>query len=260
MRNSTRAIVIARSPYSETSQVVRLLTERAGFVAAIARGSHRPKSAYGGPLDVLTGGIADLSSRRGSDLEVLHSFVVTSPWRGIRSNLRNWVAASHVLELLRPFAWPKDLAHDVFELSFATLEMLDRVTTQDEIEACLAYHGARLLALAGFTPQTRGCCACGRPRDAEHADEQVRFSARLGGLLCDSCAGRDRDATKCASGTLDLIERLLGAGPPDAPATPRFTKEARSLLDRFAEERLEQKLLAGHWVADGLPSFRRKRP
>lgn len=259
MRITTRAIVIARTPFSETSQVVRLSTERGGFVAALARGSHRQKSAYGGPLDVLTAGIADLSSRRGSELEVLHSFVVTSPWRGLRARLANWVAASHVLELLRPFAWPKDLAHDVFELSFATLDVLDQVATQDEIEACLAYHGARLLALAGFTPQTRVCCACGRIRDNEFADERVRFSARLGGYLCEACAGRDKEAAKCEAGTLDLVERLLGAGAGDAPATPRATKEARTLLDRFAEERIEQKLTAGRWVADGLPSFRRVR-
>lgn len=259
MRYTTRAIVIARSPYSESSQVVRFLTERAGFVSALARGSHRPKSAYGGPIDLLTCGRADLSSRRGSELEALHSFIVERPWRGLRRRLETWLAASHVLELVRPFAWPKDRALDVFDLTYASLEFLDTAPSPDAIEAGLAYHGARLLGLAGFTPQLTNCCVCGRNQEADHVERRVRFSARLGGSICETCVSRDPDAQKCASGTLDLIARLLGSGGATAPATARFTKEARSILDRFTEERLEQKLLAGRWVADGVPSFRRSR-
>jgi DNA repair protein RecO (recombination protein O) len=260
MRYSTHALVISRQPFSESSQVVRLLTEEHGFVAALARGSCREKSAFGGPLDLVTLGVADLTRKRASDLELLHGFTLERPWRGLRDHLTAWLAASHVLELLRAFAWPRDRSAEIFTLARATFESLDTSRTRDEIEACLAYHDARLLGIAGFRPQLDHCCSCSRPRETNDGHRRARFSPRLGGHLCESCASRDAEALRCSESSFELLARLLGesVGAVRGPVTPQAVKEVRLLLDRFAEERLEQRLFSGRWVADGLPSFRRR--
>ncbi len=247
--------MIARSPYSETSQVVQFLTERSGFVTALARGTYREKSSFGGPLDLVTAGQADFSSRRSSELELLHSFTLDRPYRRLRGDLRRWLAAAHVIELLRPFAWPKDRAHEIYTLAIATLDVLETAVDDATVDAALAYFGARLLLVAGFQPQLDACCSCSRPRESAG---KVAFSSRFGGILCAACSARDAATVRCSPAAVDLLKRLLGASDSRAPADGNALSEVRAILDRFVEARVERKLHAGKWIQDGIPPLKKR--
>jgi DNA repair protein RecO (recombination protein O) len=246
--------VVAVAPYSESSQVARLLTADLGFVAVLARGAHRDKSAFGGPLDVLTVGRADLTERRGSDLALLHGLRVTKPLRGLRSALPRWLGAAAVIELLLPFALPRERARDLFDLAIATLDALDGAADPAAAQTCLAYFLARLLALAGFRPRIDACARCQTPSPPP----PLRFSPRLGGLICGKCAqqaGREASAVKVDPATLAMLERLLGESSSRV-ASSQALRAAWQLLEEFAEERLERPLRAGRWLASGIPAVK----
>ncbi|MFQ6036643.1 MAG: DNA repair protein RecO, partial [Sedimentisphaerales bacterium] len=50
------AICIRAVDYSETSQIVTFFTRATGKIRAIAKGSKRPKSAFDGPIEILSFG------------------------------------------------------------------------------------------------------------------------------------------------------------------------------------------------------------
>jgi DNA repair protein RecO (recombination protein O) len=238
------AIVLRRAPFSETSQVVDLLTPDEGRVSVLARGSYRDKSAFGGPLDVLTRGTADVQKRKRSELDLLHGFKITRPWRGLRREWTTWLAASHALELVRAFAWPRDREPALFDALNGVLELLDQSTERYAIEAYLASFSGRVLAIAGFVPVMDGCVRCGR----DLADgARAWLSLAQGGLLCGTCASPDRTAIACSEGVVRVLRRALCVrrGDDGGPAlTEAVVTQARRAIDAYVEYRLERPLLS----------------
>lgn len=255
MRFQSSALVIALAPYSESSQIAQLLTREHGFVSALARGSHRDKSAYGGALDLLTCGRADLSTRRGSDLELLHAFAIDRPFRGLRLRFDGWLAAGCVIELLKPLAWPRERAATIFDLAITTLDLLDSASSRETIEGALTAFVARWLRCAGFEPRLDGCANCGQDVTRIAASAR-RFSSRLGGIACESCAARDPSAVRCPDEVWFLLRRLLLGTDEAANPSPRAVVVVRTMLDRFVEERIERPLTAARWFTDGVPRGR----
>ena len=83
---STPATLIRLTRLTDTSLIVHWFTETHGLVKTVAKGARRPKSQFGGQLDLFFGGeIAFQSARRG-DLHALRE-VSISRWReGLRTN------------------------------------------------------------------------------------------------------------------------------------------------------------------------------
>ena len=241
MKFSTDALVLRQAPYSESSQVVHLLTAQEGRVTCLARGVHRPKSDFGGALDPMTRGEAQITRRRSSELDLLHRFPIRQPYRGFRQSLLAWTAASHVLELVRRFAWVRDRDAGLFGLVTSTLDSLEWQTDPVVVETWLASFDLHLLVRAGFRPELTLCIGC----TTRIGDGAPAFSLEFGGVLCDRCAPRHRAVVRITEGALALKRRILD-GHADERVTPGpdSVSEARRTLDRVMEHRIERPLVA----------------
>lgn len=243
-------------PFSESSQIVFLLTAAEGSAAALARGAYRDKSAFGGPLDVLTRGVADLGRRRAQDLDLLHGFRVTHPYRGLRASWLAFSAASYVLEVLRAFSWPRDREAGLFPLLAGTLDGLERARDPSEVDAWLASFAARTLAAAGHGLCLDVCASCG---GSLAADRPAALSPARGGALCRTCGKNATGLLSCTRGAFDLLRFLSGASAASAPRAERAAlAEVRRALDRVLEYWLERPLHSRR-VLDGLAAGRGAR-
>ena len=240
MRFQTDAIVIRKAAFSESSQIVHLLTAREGQISALARGTCRSKSSFGGALDLATRGKADVTRRRNSELDIIHGFVIQKPYRGVRQLRSRWVACCYLLELTRLFSWHRDRETDLYFLLDTVLEALETESDLLAIETWMAFFVVRLLDQAGFRPALETCVHCGGALDTVG----LRFSVSRGGLLCAACAPTDPAAPVCSAAALQIHRRLQnGAGPAplDGP-TAGSLAEARMHLDACVEYRLERPL------------------
>lgn len=261
MRIATDAIVLRVAPHSESSQIVHLLTAREGRVTALARGAMREKSAYGGPLDLLVIGRADLTRRKPSDLDLIHAFRVIDPLRGLRRTLPRWAAACHVLELVLEFAWPRDLEGRLFDLVVPTLRALCDADEDEVLDLWLAAFAARLLTQTGFAPRLDACVECG----SEALGDPVAFAIARGGVVCPSCVAKSgaRAARTLSRGALDLLRRTFfddastaargGASITGGDVTASAVSEVRTALDRWLEARLERPLAAQRFLGGAKP-------
>ena len=256
MRFKTDAIVIRRAPFSESSQIVHLLTAREGRIAALARGAYRSKSSFGGAIDLATRGSADLGRRKSSELDILHQFTVQNPYRGVRRDSVRWLSACYVIELIRLFSWQRDRETRLFPLLAAVLDALnvtEHPANSPETDALLAFYASRLLAGAGLAPMLDACAACGTTT----LRGPLRFSPARGGVICRGCAG-DRTARPCSEAGLALHRRLAqGAGPAAGSSIlPASLFEAREHLDAYIEYRLERPLQAASLLQSECASLR----
>jgi len=189
--------------YGETSQVVHLLTRRAGRVHALAKGSKRPKSAFLGPLDTMVAGRAGWYRRPAGTLHVLGSFEAYDHFPAIRRDLRRYYVACHVLETISLATREEVVEEGIFLLTVATLRLIERAR---EPEAAVPLFHADLLRQLGFAPRLDACVVCGRP--AVSAPRE-RISPAKGGFLCDACAMEDPHAYGGRAGTTAALRELF---------------------------------------------------
>jgi DNA repair protein RecO (recombination protein O) len=100
MLTKDHAICIRAVDYSETSQVVTLFARLAGKISAIAKGSKRPKSAFDGPIEVLSFGDIVVTGGSRDKLATLTEFEPQPGPGGLRRNLFALHGALFAVELL----------------------------------------------------------------------------------------------------------------------------------------------------------------
>jgi DNA repair protein RecO (recombination protein O) len=68
------AICIRAIDYSETSQILTFFTRDTGKIGAIAKGSKRPKSSFGGPFEIFSYGRIVFAESNKDKLSTLTEF------------------------------------------------------------------------------------------------------------------------------------------------------------------------------------------
>lgn len=179
----TDAIVLHGFEYMETSRILRLATREGGVQSVIARGTRRPRSRWGGSLDLFTEGRAQISIRPTRELQTLTSFDAIRPRPELGMELSRFTGASAISELTLRFA-RDDVQPSVYDTLAATLDGLAHSEPARAREVVLA--GAwRLIGELGFAPSLEQCSECHTPLAP---DDAVRFNHRAGGALCARCA------------------------------------------------------------------------
>lgn len=225
-RIQTEAIPLRLVRYSDSSQVVSLLTEEAGAVRAIAKGAWTRK---GGAVDHLRIYRATVSPRRSGALAHLNDWLCIEPLAGLRRSLELFIAGSYKIEIAS-FLAPEGMhGTGIYRIVRDSLVALDRGA---DPRANTLLFGVRMLALSGFQPSFEGCGRCGRP---------VPLRGRVvfgdGNLWCDR--HRPQHAQIYAGAALALLQSIPVAGGPERNGSrypPHLLAEAQEFLDdRFRE-------------------------
>ncbi|MGH7468830.1 MAG: DNA repair protein RecO [Longimicrobiales bacterium] len=225
------ALILQTYSYSETSKILRLLTQHHGVQSVIAKGALRPKSRFGGVLEPFTEGNASFNLREVRDLHTLSGFELTRSRQPLGLDLVRFGGASLVAELvLRVGIQESD--PDLFGSICLALDAIERAPPA-QLESTVLAVSWSLVALLGFAPALHCCLVCERPLD-QH--DEVLFDYTAGGVRCISC------------GT-GLGGRPL---PPAArSALQQLVNGEVAILDRTAAHwRLLDRFLAHH-VLDG---------
>ena len=228
----TDAVVLHAFDYLETSRILRLATREAGVQSVLARGARRSRSRYGSALDLFAGGVAEIHTKSGRELQTLASFDVTRSRAALAMDLDRFTAASAIAELMLRFA--RDDAHDaLFEALLSALGRIEASTPGAAIDAALA--GAwHLVAELGFAPALDQCASCHAPLGE---GEALRFSHPVGGALCDRCAPLVR-ASRTLPGDAIAALRQWIAGEPSPLADEGSRRAHQRLLREFLQEHL----------------------
>jgi DNA repair protein RecO (recombination protein O) len=206
---STPALVLQAFPYSETSKILRLLTPDHGVCSVIARGAQRPRSRFGGVLELFTEGTAQVYLREGRDLHTLGGFDLVRSRQRIGSDLVAFAGASLLAELVLRSATAEPQPALFHQITTA----LERIVAAEPVllrETVIADVWMVVAAL-GYRPETEACVSCGLVIGAA---EDTRFDVEGGGTACVRCrpAGRTVDSVSRAE-----LRAMLDGEPVTAP-------------------------------------------
>ena len=242
----TEAVVLRRYPFGESSQVLSLLTRDYGRLRVLAKGAHRPKSSFGGPLDLAQRIEAVYWPKPPGQLDLLTASELLDGYSGLRRSWRRIAAACCALELVDGLSPEGDPLPGVFDLLVRLLETVASPSPAEDPDPALLRFGARLLQETGFFPRTSVCALCQKPLPPPPSGgpaPRIPFSARHGGTLCPACPGRDGSRLFAGAGTLVLLE-TLGRGPAARAEavrpSPEQADQLRALLNYLFAHLLER--------------------
>jgi DNA repair protein RecO (recombination protein O) len=227
MLTKDRAVCIRAVDYSETSQVVTFFARLAGKIGAIAKGAKRPKSAFDGPIEVLSFGEIVCTSGRTEKLATLTEYQQQPPKGGLRRNLFALDSALFAAELLNQLTHDHDPHPVLFDQFVQFLQDLDEEAAgcqRRDILLRLILFQLALLREVGLRPNLNACANCKRTFSPDWRESY--FSSAANGIVCQDCEmsfpDKIRLRTPAVKGlahirqladaperTLDDIERVL---------------------------------------------------
>ncbi len=178
------AICLRTVNYSETSQVVTLLTREHGKIACMAKGSRRAKSSFDGPVEIFSYGQVMFSRKdNGGQLATLTAYEQQPRFRGLHTNLGVLNAALFAAELTEHFLEDADPHPGLFDKLIKFLETLQ--DSQEPPLAWLILYQLRLLEEIGLSPVLESCVNCAASFTLQW--KTIYFSSHANGLLCPAC-------------------------------------------------------------------------
>lgn len=226
-----RCICLRRTPFSETSQILALLSRGHGLVHVIAKGAHRRTKAgaskFDGGVDMLDLGEAVFTFDPGRDLNTLTEWSLRDGHLELRSNLRTLYLALYAAELMLNLTPEGDAQPDMFDRFEQVL--LDLPTVRME-ELFLAFE-LDLLREAGLSAELSSCVMCGRvPSDRE----SLYFSPARGGVLCRTCGTKINDHRFAADPRLLRVLQQIARPPNGSIARlPKLTRHQTDPINRL---------------------------
>jgi len=235
---SDRCICLRKTEYSETSQILTLLSREQGIVRVVAKGAHRRTKAgasrFDGGIDILDLGHAVFSGDTSRELSILTDWKLQDGNLSLRKNLRALYLAIYAAELLGLVLEEHDPHPEVFDLMH---RLLPELSTASIEESFLAFE-LDLLREAGFMPELAACVGCAnRVGDRDG----ISFSPARGGILCGKCS-----TTATASDRIPLDVRLLRLmqmiQSPAPRRLPRLTRHQTDPINRLLLQHIEHSL------------------
>ncbi len=214
------AICIRAVDYSETSQVVTLFTRDTGKIGAIAKGSKRPKSAFGGPIEILSHGKIVFSDSSREKLATLMEFepAYGGPGlTGLQNDLLVLNCCYFAAELLNHLTDDYDPHPALFDSFLQFLHDVQENNNKPQILALSILFQLGLLKEVGLQPVLDYCINC-KTRfstghlPAEHQASGIRypvyFSSSANGLVCKDCEPAFPDRIKLSRNAAGCLTNL----------------------------------------------------
>lgn len=146
---STPALLLRRTKFSETSLIITWLTRDFGKLKTMARGARGPKSSFAGMLDLFfETEISFIRSRR-SELHTLREAVILDPHEGLRHAYERVELGAYFVELIEMTTEPEAPVPELFDLLQRALRYLEGATPDRRALVHFEKQLAQMLGILG---------------------------------------------------------------------------------------------------------------
>ena len=236
-----RCICLRKVEYSETSQILALLSRDHGLLRVIAKGAHRVTKAgaskFGGGIDLLDVGDAVFTHSPEKELATLCEWTLREGHLGLRRNLRGIYLGLYAAELVATLIEEHDAHPELFE---RLEETLDELQTARVEETFISFE-LDLLRQTGYLPQLDACSACGAALDQ---NSRAFFSPASSGAICRNCEGATPDRLEVDPRILQIAQTLLrlSRGNGSSARLPMLTRRQSDPINLMLAEHVEHTL------------------
>jgi DNA repair protein RecO (recombination protein O) len=208
MLTKDQAVCIRVCDYSETSQIATFFTRATGKVGAIAKGSKRPKSPFGGPIEVFSHGRIVFSHSADGTLATLTEFEQQSVFAGLAKNLFAMNCCLFGVELLDALTKDYDPHPELFDSFLQFLQNTSEMQGRPSTVSLLILFQLALLKEVGLQPVLSHCVNCKTQHAVRDTQHEFYFSSSANGLFCRDCEAAFPDRIKLAGPVAACLANL----------------------------------------------------
>jgi len=200
---TTTALCLRKVDFSESSQILTLLTDQLGTVGAIAKGAKREKSSLGGPLDLmcLYNVVLYDRSKRGT-LSILSQAELLDFFPAARRSFSAFQGVERMRDLLLATEIAPADGPAVLLLAVRCMRALGEGQPPPQALARFAW---ALLVSMGLEPVVHQCVASGAVPSGK---AEVAFSVREMGLLAPPHQAGRTDLVRLSPAALKALQAL----------------------------------------------------
>lgn len=218
----TRAIVLHRFPYSDSSFIVKALTEESGIVSFIVKGGKKKESPFRGALDPLSLSEVVFRQNPNTDLQFIKEATLLDWRKNLRNDLLSLAKAQVMTEMILRYA-PQGvpLQEEFARLEQAISEFEETCGSSTNEPTYKSNIFAQWLLdtcnMWGYNIDLTTCSRCGKTLDKPAAD----FFPETGGFVCEHCLGVDTPRART-----ETLNGLWALHTGEKIEHPEFTENA----------------------------------
>jgi DNA repair protein RecO (recombination protein O) len=206
MLTKDTGLCIRTTDYSETSQIVTFFTRATGKIDAIAKGSKRPKSAFGGPLEIFSYGQIMFTDSNREKLATLTEFEQQKDFSGLAGNHFALNCAYLAVELTDKLTSDYDPHPGLFDSLVEFLQnLLDSKENTNRL-VLLIFFQLSLLREVGLQPVLNICVNCKQNFSSDWS--ACFFSSSVNGLICPDCEASFPDKIKLSTDAASALNNF----------------------------------------------------
>jgi len=194
--------------WSESSQIVTVISDKYGKISGVAKGSKRLKSSFDGAFDYLNNYQLLMVRRPGQRLGTwTESYLFDRPLY-LRNNLPAQYFALSCLERCRELLEEEER----LPIYDALMRILHRFSLGEDPQHLHNVFTIKILSQVGYLPVTTYCVGNGRKRNLRGP---TPFSSLLGGILCPVCIHLDPNVAMMGINEMNFIQSVDAGTEPE---------------------------------------------
>ena len=249
----TEAIVLRTYRVGEADKVVVFLTRQHGKLQGLAKAARRPRSRFGGSLEIGTELELTFFEKESRELvSVDRCDIIRSGFPSSGDPILACTLA-YFAELVDSFAPEREPNAKLYRLLRACAASL---AGGSEPSRVMRYFEAWVLRLGGFYPTSDRCATCGEVLERQGA----HYSLEEHRLRCARCARNASDGVSMSAATLRYLKQIWQKPPDelDAPEGKSVPVELTRLHRRLIAQQLDKEPVSLQ-VLDDLMRLEKKR-
>ncbi len=248
--SQTTGIVLSHRDHREADRWYSVFTPDRGKVEFLARGGHKPLAKLTPHLEMVA--VVDFLLVHGRAYQIVMGVERRRAFTHIYDDLQKLTLAQNGLHLVDIGTRVQEMDSHVYELLENWLTFLDSDThlSTERSGFLLGAFALKLMTLIGYRPELLRCLGC---RDAIVAGA-YRWHALKGGVVCESCASREKEQWFSAKEIRDGVLKLLRFGidePFGSHLRPHLTGE-----DLLGFHEAVESLIVSHFPTIPVSSLR----
>jgi DNA repair protein RecO (recombination protein O) len=177
----TKAIVLGKMDYGDTSSIVSLFTEGEGKINAIAKGVRSPKSKHGRIIDPINHLQVVFYKKESKEIQLISGAEIVDHFPNVKTDLEKLKYAYAIIELVKNLLAEHEVNKKLFK---GVVRILSKLNSSKELpQVSFGRFFLFILKEVGYEIQIEKCALCGN----ENIDTDDCYFNFEKGLICGKC-------------------------------------------------------------------------
>jgi len=222
------AILLKKNELRETSLLLDFYTREVGKIRGVIKGIRMPQPQFGSLFEVFTLDKITFYENKNKDIFIISQCEMIDFFPELRKDLEKLAYASYITELIDQTMGLGEKNAEFFDIIIDSLRFLSQPVSAKRVTRIFEI---KLLKTLGLMPQLTICVNCG----GNISPNNVKFSIKSGGALCDKCVTIDAKSRPVLAGTINFINHVSLA-PMEKVSRIKVSNQVGRELERLMSE------------------------